>query len=77
MDSLQQIVMTELKASIKSDMVLAERLLIIDIEDDLSNRQRLMDISRDFIDSLSTSSSRLRGPLFPEKIRVIDSGNML
>ena len=58
-EQLNPMVLIELNASMKSDWVLAGKLLILDIEDDLANQKNFPKISDEFVRTVNTTSQGL------------------
>ena len=50
-EKLNSTIQNELRANIKFDQVLAEKLLILDLEDELTDKYKIATINRDFIKS--------------------------
>ena len=58
-EQLNPMVLIELNASMKADWLLAGRLLILDIEDDLANQQNFPKMSDEFVRMVNTDSQSL------------------
>jgi len=58
-EQLNSIVRMELNASIKADRVLTERLLILDIKDDLTNQQNFPKITDEFQTSMHVGTENV------------------
>ena len=68
---LNPMVLIELNASMKADWLLAGKLLILDIEDDLGNQQNFPKMSDEFVRMVNTDAQSLfavNSNLFSNKV---------
>jgi len=70
-EQLNPMVLIELNASMKADWLLAGKLLILDIEDDLGNQQNFPKMSDEFVRMVNTDAQSLfavNSNLFSNKV---------